>query len=50
MVKAVTMQKRKDTAADGYGADWHPSAKTQANRAEVLTAHLKTLLDNGTIK
>lgn len=38
------------TAADGYGADWHPSAKTQANRAEVLTAHLKTLLDNGTIK
>lgn len=30
--------------ADGYGCDWHPSAKTNAKMADLLTAKLKTLL------
>ncbi len=38
------------TASDGYGADWHPSAKTQSDRAAVLTAHIKSLIEKGIIK
>lgn len=30
--------------ADGYGCDWHPSAKTNAKMAILLTAELKTRL------
>lgn len=36
--------------ADGYGADWHPSAKTQQKEADLLTAYLKSLIDAGTIR
>jgi lysophospholipase L1-like esterase len=32
------------SAADGYGCDWHPSAATNAKMATLLTAELKTRL------
>lgn len=38
------------TAADGYGADWHPSEKTQQDRAQVMTEFIQSLIDSGEIK
>jgi lysophospholipase L1-like esterase len=32
------------SSADGYGCDWHPSAKTNAKMATLLTAELKARL------
>ena len=32
------------SSADGYGCDWHPSAKTNAKMATLLTAELETRL------
>ncbi len=31
-------------SSDGYGCDWHPSAKTHAKMSELVTAELKTRL------
>jgi lysophospholipase L1-like esterase len=36
-------------SVDGLGADWHPSAKTQEKEAQLLTAYIQSLIDNGTI-
>lgn len=38
------------SAADGYGADWHPSEKTQKKNADIMAAYLQSLIDNGSIK